>query len=217
MISLVLVLAVVGSALSWRCNPPTCNGAQHTMCRYRSAWPAATCGKVQSSSLTSGEINEILRAHNDKRAFVARGAERRGIAGPQPAGRIPPLTWDNELAQIAQRWANQCQFGHDTCRNVDRFRVGQNVAKMMYSNNYHVRLSYLVQQWYNEVKDFNRNYVRSFRWQSWPQIGHYTQLVWGNTRKVGCGAIRYKDWYWYTTYLVCNYGPTGNGIGQRVY
>ncbi|CAD6237720.1 GSCOCG00008318001-RA-CDS [Cotesia congregata] len=182
-----------------------------------SAWPAATCGTVQSSSLTSGEINDILRTHNDKRAFVARGAERRGIAGPQPAGRIPPLTWDNELAQIAQRWANQCQFGHDTCRNVDRFRVGQNIAKMMYSNNYHVRLSDLVEHWYNEVKDFNRNYVRRFRWQSSPKIGHYTQLVWGNTRTVGCGAIRYKDWYWYTTYLVCNYGPTGNYIGQRVY
>ncbi|XP_074108076.1 venom allergen 5-like [Cotesia typhae] len=217
MIRLMFVLAVVGSALSLQCNPWTCNGAQHTMCRYRSEWPAATCGKVQSSSLTRDEISEVLQVHNDKRAFVASGAERRGSAGPQPGGEIPPLVWDNELAEIAQRWANQCQFGHDLCRNVDRFQVGQNVAKMMHSWNEFVSLSQLVQYWYDEVQNFNRNYIRNFQWQSWPQIGHYTQLVWGSTRTIGCGFIRYKDWFWYTTYLVCNYGPTGNRIGQHVY
>ncbi len=32
-----------------------------------------------------------------------------------------------QLETIAQRWADQCQFGHDQIRNVERFRVGQNV------------------------------------------------------------------------------------------
>jgi hypothetical protein len=28
------------------------------------------------------------------------------------------LTWDEELSKVAQRWADQCQFGHDTERGV---------------------------------------------------------------------------------------------------
>ena len=26
--------------------------------------------------------------------------------------------WDHELAAIAQRWAVQCDHGHDKCRNI---------------------------------------------------------------------------------------------------
>ena len=36
--------------------------------------------------------------------------------------------WDEELARIAQRWADQCKPGHDHRRNTERFAVGQNVA-----------------------------------------------------------------------------------------
>ena len=36
-------------------------------------------------------------------------------------------TWSDELAEIAQRWADQCEFKHDTHRNnVDGTYVGQN-------------------------------------------------------------------------------------------
>lgn len=28
------------------------------------------------------------------------------------ANRVPPLQWSEELAQVAQNWANTCQFEH---------------------------------------------------------------------------------------------------------
>ena len=35
--------------------------------------------------------------------------------------------WNDELAEVAQRWADQCTFGHDTSRNkLDGTYVGQN-------------------------------------------------------------------------------------------
>ena len=37
--------------------------------------------------------------------------------------------WDEELARIAQRHADQCKFAHDCsdCRRTERFGVGQNL------------------------------------------------------------------------------------------
>ena len=54
-------------------------------------------------------------------------------------------------------------------------------------------------------------------------IGHYTQLVWGNTEFIGCGAIYYKENYANTSRypfrqtLICNYHPPGNYLGKPVY
>jgi len=50
------------------------------------------------------------------------------------------------------------------------------------------------------------------------KTGHYTQLVWADTTKIGCGRIKYKDEKnWDTILLVCNYGPCGNRIGDKIY
>ncbi|XP_057339518.1 venom allergen 5-like [Microplitis mediator] len=190
----------------------------------KSPVPAASCGKVISITLTQAEINEILKVHNDGRALVASGCEKRGNPGPQPAGVIPPLKWDSELAQVAQRWAIQCKFGHDRCRDVlsikqniaERFQVGQNVAFQTNSRGHEEKLAELVKTWYDEVMGFNSSKVENYPFDL--SAGHYTQLVWGDTTIVGCGAIRYMGRNkWYSTYLVCNYGPTGNWIGQPVY
>lgn len=61
------------------------------------------CNKVFVSSLTDEERHEIVQTHNRLRAKVASGQETRGSPGPQPPGRIGPLTWDRKLALIAQR------------------------------------------------------------------------------------------------------------------
>jgi len=48
--------------------------------------------------------------------------------------------------------------------------------------------------------------------------GHYTQVVWANTYKVGCGFTAYEGSDgWYNKYYVCNYGPGGNIIGGSMY
>jgi len=48
--------------------------------------------------------------------------------------------------------------------------------------------------------------------------GHYTQVVWAKTRHVGC-AIQdcspLTGAFSQGTYLVCNYGPAGNYVGQK--
>lgn len=37
--------------------------------------------------------------------------------------------------------------------------------------------------------------------------GHYTQVAWASTTKIGCGLVTYKSGRWFNNYIVCNYGP----------
>ncbi|KAE9446141.1 hypothetical protein C3L33_21961, partial [Rhododendron williamsianum] len=44
--------------------------------------------------------------------------------------------------------------------------------------------------------------------------GHYTQVVWRNSVRLGCARVRCNDGLWFIT---CNYDPPGNYVGQRPY
>jgi len=108
---------------------------------------------------------QLVDVHNKFRAKVAQGKESRGSPGPQPpASDMMEMTWDEELAAIAQRWADQCRFGHDENRNVARFRVGQNVYQSFGSPG--VANSQMIvgglDGWYGEVDMFPSNGVGSF-------------------------------------------------------
>jgi uncharacterized protein YkwD len=89
------------------------------MCQYQGY--GSKCGKVLGSGTNQNDIEEILRVHNELRAKLANGQERRGRPGPQPsAADMEQMKWDEELASVAQRHADQCTFAHDCskCRQV---------------------------------------------------------------------------------------------------
>ncbi|PNF24360.1 hypothetical protein B7P43_G11879 [Cryptotermes secundus] len=46
---------------------------------------------------------------------------------------------------------------------------------------------------------------------------HYTQVVWAQTRFVGCGRRSFRKGQFYVEHYVCNYGPTGNYRGEPLY
>jgi len=67
-----------------------------------------------------------------------------------------------------------------------------------------------------EYVEFNANY----RSNVFGNIGIYTQMMWAETHRIGCGAIQYEGKnvnIKYETFLVCNYGPAGNTVGRAVY
>ena len=72
-----------------------------------------------------------------------------------------------------------------------------------------------VADWYQEVKDFTSSSIEPFQFSS--ATGHYTQLVWAESDRVGCGATSYTEGQWFTTLYVCNYGPNGNFIQGQMY
>lgn len=47
----------------------------------------------------------------------------------------------------------------------------------------------------------------------WQDVGHYTQIIWRNTTRLGCGIATGGG----RDYVVCRYSPAGNFTGQFAY
>nr|XP_012222954.1 PREDICTED: LOW QUALITY PROTEIN: venom allergen 3-like [Linepithema humile] len=217
----ILCLAIIAitsaNAATNYCDLRSCTqrGSIQTMCKYPSPNPSSACVNVNDRGLTENEKSTVNR-HNELRQYVASGNERRGSNGPQPpAAYMPNLTWDDELATVAQRWVDQCLIQHDQCRNVPRFVVGQNLAVTMNSAENNTPVEDMISMWYDEVAQFDSNQVKRFT--DGNGVGHYTQLVWAETTKIGCGCIKFRRDGWNNNLFICNYGPAGNVIGQSIY
>ncbi|XP_071540549.1 venom allergen 5-like isoform X2 [Panulirus ornatus] len=189
---------------------------RHTMCSFR---PGQCSGKslLKSGGLTCQDKQAILDTHNTLRQKVSMGQVHN-----QPAAlNMRTLVWDEELATVAQRWADQCMPGHDRSRNVPRFTVGQNVAAAWtYERDEGDTPDFATQieAWFNEVNQygFPKGNVDPFRFNK--ATGHYTQMVWAETYLVGCGYAYYKDpSLGFTKIYVCNYAPGGNVLGASMY
>lgn len=46
---------------------------------------------------------------------------------------------------------------------LDKFTAGQNLALHMASDGYRASITEMIQGWYDEVNDFNRNDVKNFK------------------------------------------------------
>merc|ERR1712059_30777 len=149
--------------------------------------------------------------------------------GQPAAANMRKLVWDNELATIAQRWADQCIWGHDKNRDLcDGTSSGQN-GGISWSSREESNSSVwanvanmAAEGWYKkEVGLFRKSYIKPFRFVS--AAGHYTQFVWAETDRVGCGLRYFKDSsrskqrYPWTTLLWCNYASAGNFRGATMY
>jgi len=187
---------------------------QHTMCLFPG--PAPFCRPV-SRGLSPNTLNAVLDRHNQLRAQVAQGNQ----PGQPPAANMNQLVWNTELADIAQRWADQCNFGHDDNRNkLDGTQVGQNVAFSGNSRQQNedeltnVAIGQ-VDNWFNEVSMFNPNSISNYMFDF--STGHYSQMVWADTTELGCGSVYYQEGGFWRYYLVCNYAVAGNFQGMAVY
>lgn len=193
------------------CSPYDTLGAGHTMCKYaaNSGCPKMVRGVTQTA------INEILATHNALRQKVAKGLQ----ANQPGATNMKQMKWNTELSTIAQRWVDQCTFGHDTNRNTKTFSwVGQNVAILWSSANTNSIANFkdhAINPWYNEVSKFNNANIQPFQFTS--ETGHYTQVVWADSGEIGCGYAYYLKDGMYTKLYACNYGPGGNILSTSMY
>ena len=99
---------------------------------------------------------------------MASGGETNG---DQPtASDMRKLSWSNELAVVAQRWSDQCRFGHDDDRSkCDGTFVGQNLFSSWNSQSSTRKETMkksrkAVESWYMEVSNpgFNKSHVSPF-------------------------------------------------------
>ena len=135
---------------------------------------------------------QVVAHHNRLRSRVASGLTRL-----PPATNMLEVHWDEELAQVAQRLADQCVFDHDCseCRRVGRFSVGQNLYQA-FTTRTEERTDWVgaIDSWFNEIELLPISSVSSFTFS--PSTGHFTQLAWAATNKIGCGVTQYPSGRW---------------------
>ncbi|WP_245600260.1 CAP family protein [Sphingomonas jaspsi] len=139
-------------------------------------------------------IDAMMQGHN-----LARS--RYGVA---------PLVWDEALAKDAQRYASILarfgRFEHDP--QVGRYpKQGEN---LFMGTRTAYRYQEMVKGWVDERRQFRGGrfpYVS--KTGDWSAVGHYTQIIWPTTKRVGCASASNQS----DDYLVCRYWPAGNVVG----
>ena len=117
---------------------------------------------------------------------------------------LTPLVWSGRLASVAQDWADQLRVRKHFSHRPDS-RYGENLFTISGAS---ASPAKVVAEWASEARDYDyrSNQCRGV-------CGHYTQIVWRDTKEVGCGIARgggREVW-------VCNYSPPGNWAGERPY
>lgn len=144
---------------------------------------------------------------------LLRSAMLNGHNEARRASGMPPLAWDEALARdaaiYAQRLARTNRFEHD--RQAGRNpRQGENLfmgTRGAYSYADMIRL--LV----DERRHFRPGRFPDIsRTGNWSDVGHYTQIIWPTSQRVGCATASNRA----NDYLVCRYWPAGNIVGTSL-
>ena len=181
----------------WRSHPPlavlmlvsvsllSCGGSKR-----RDKAPSESYFDEDPGHPTVGDVppagmDTIIAAHNRKR--------KRHCA--------PPLEWSGEIADVAQAWADKlakrgCAFDHSSSK------YGENLAAGTESV---MDAERAVEIWYEEQQH------HKFGGGGFSErAGHFTQLVWKDSRRLGCGTSTCNG----KRIWVCNYDPPGNVKGE---
>jgi len=111
---------------------------------------------------------------------------------------VPLLTYSDIIAKNAQAWANTIapQMEHSSFDSRSNIAGHWMLGENLFMGKSH--MEGVVDAWYDEIRYTKNGLVSSFGHDT----GHYTQVVWKETRELGCAQVG--------TLVVCQYGPTGN-------
>ena len=145
---------------------------------------------------TAAFAARILAAHNAERA----------------QRRLAPLVWDPLLATGAAGYAQQLAvtgtFQHSN--RQARRGVGEN---LWMGTGGAFAPEAMIGNWASEKRWFAPGvFPNVSRSRDWSAVGHYTQIIWPTTTRVGCGLASSRG----HDVLVCRYAPAGNIDGRGV-
>ncbi|NXQ40282.1 GLIP1 protein, partial [Catharus fuscescens] len=146
-------------------------------------------------------IQDCVQGHNELRAKVDPGASD-----------MLHMSWDPDLAKTAKGWARKCLFKHNIYlkqRGKVHPKFGTAGENIWTGSASAFTVSRALSAWFDEVEHYDYNTNKCTR-----VCGHYTQVVWATSYKVGC-AVHFCPKMGYLSirnaaHFVCNYGPPGN-------
>lgn len=157
--------------------------------RYFGGFTVVILVAASAAGADGSLAEQMLAAHNAERAKV----------------KTRPLVWSDKLAKNAQEWANTLAARH-VLVHQKKSKYGENLFEM---DGAKATPEEVVKRWASEVVDYDykTNKCRT------GQCGHYTQVIWRDTKELGCAVSRMGS----RVVWVCEYNPPGNYVGERPY
>ncbi|GJS04566.1 pathogenesis-related protein PR-1-like protein [Tanacetum coccineum] len=146
---------------------------------------------TNKTQVSRNVINDFLALQNQARA----------------AHRVPPLVWDPKLARYAAMYAKQRQ--QDCLLRHSNGPYGENI---FWGSGNGWSPAQAAAAWVGERRWYA---YRSNSCNGGQECGHYTQIVWKTTCRVGCAKVTCAKGR--GVFMICNYDPPGNYIGEKPY
>ncbi|TKW09879.1 hypothetical protein SEVIR_6G130100v4 [Setaria viridis] len=150
---------------------------------------------ISSMAQTTAQEQEFVALHN---------AARREVG-------VEDVVWNETVAAFARayaaRRAGDCKLEHSDQDERNKLGYGENIYMGPPGKDWTVAEAV---QWWVDEKQFYDNV--SGMCVVGKECGHYTQVVWGNTKAIGCARVKCDSG---GIFITCNYTPAGNVIGKR--
>ncbi|HYJ31358.1 MAG TPA: CAP domain-containing protein [Allosphingosinicella sp.] len=176
-------------------------------------------------SACSGGEDERRPPWADGRDVVTKGPAARQQDLSNLAGRIvalhnreraqvgaPPLAWDPGLAAAAAAYGPALAARGRLAHSPVESRAGQGENLWMGTAGA-FPVEEMVGGWAAEKSVFVPGTVPNVsRSGHFGDVGHYAQMIWRTTNRVGCALYRGRA----ADFLICRYSPAGNVVGEHV-
>ena len=151
---------------------------------------------VGSTGLATNFDSRLLAAHNRERT----------------AAGVQPLAWSDALAADAAEWAATLADMNDLEHAEDEDEANPQGENLWLGTRASYSPEEMVGMWIAEKRHFKQGvFPDNSRTGNLEDVGHYTQLMWSDTARVGCARRGNEE----NDVLVCRYATAGNVIGER--
>jgi hypothetical protein len=161
---------------------------------------------LAAASPLAAEVTVVPTETVAARLLAAHNAERARLG-------VKPLVWSAKLADHAKKWAQTLAVS-DMFEHAPVGADGGEGENLWYGSKGDYTPEEMIGFFVDEGAQFKRaKFPNVSTTGNWEDVGHYTQLVWKDTREVGCTIVSNSR----RDFLVCRYWPAGNVVGRAVY
>ncbi|KAL3077432.1 hypothetical protein niasHT_033970 [Heterodera trifolii] len=175
---------------------------------------AAPSSPQYTLPVTEEDKNAAVQCHNKFRSELALGNSFNKTGGNKmpSASNMRKMEWDDNLAKFAAEWANKCSISHSW-----NGWAGENLAMNggIFTNK--DAFEYACGRWWGELAALGFPKDLILTGENFGGIGHWTQMAWANTDRIGCAMAKNCPNTNWKTYVVCWYYAAGNYFGSPVY
>ena len=161
----------------------------------------------ENNNKESYNNNQEIKSNSDFNSFCLEAVDSHNKF--RKMHHVPPLKLNKDICIISENYAKTLATKLKCLQHSDNEYKGEPLGENLFCCwGMEVTGHGISKHWYDEIKKYNFN----GDWQS--GCGHFTQLVWKDTKEVGFGKWKDKNG---KTYVVANYFPAGNYMGTFKY